>query len=393
MDDDEREMWEGMKPGSVALLNGPELTAAGRKLLARGLVELVQLTDESILPGMYGVRLKPSPVSTDEGTAGRPARDESIAKLVAGARGYIDAIVLGTAWNARETANEAAKLLDAAANALRSETASTPLSRCTCFDPCPEHDSEHDSDPAPAERPASEGSDTCIGGVHEWQGSVHAYGPGQLADHFRCRCGAMTAGDFRRIAHEPPANREMSIGGYTDQNIERMQRRLAAAERPQDAQRSAECRHEYRQPSDMGRCYSCDATGLPYAGAPRSEPAAGGDWKPGEREKVARLVGHAFAELMHGGPRSRWAGALEDAAVILGEYEREDGGEPAAGERGEVERLREVLTAVRDDAYQIGEECDEHHGTIGELEECPKCALARHIEAALQPKGSDSNGR
>jgi hypothetical protein len=62
-----------------------------------------------------------APASTE-----RPARDESIAKLVAGARGYVDAIVLGTAWNARETANEAAKLLGSAANLLRNAAAERP---------------------------------------------------------------------------------------------------------------------------------------------------------------------------------------------------------------------------------------------------------------------------
>lgn len=58
LDEDERSMWHACVRGNLALLNGPDLSATGHKLLARGIVELVQLPEDSILAGMYAVRKK-----------------------------------------------------------------------------------------------------------------------------------------------------------------------------------------------------------------------------------------------------------------------------------------------------------------------------------------------
>lgn len=56
---------------------------------------------------------------------------------------------------------------------------------------------------------------------------------------------------------------------------------------------------------------------------------------------------------------------------------------PATREGRADEGLRDVLVAVRDDAYQLGEECDEHNGKVGDFAECPACSLALRIDAAL----------
>ncbi len=51
--------------------------------------------------------------------------------------------------------------------------------------------------------------------------------------------------------------------------------------------------------------------------------------------------------------------------------------------RARVAELEAVLTAVRDDAYVLGEDCREHAGPIGAFDECPHCDLARKIDAAI----------
>jgi predicted nuclease with TOPRIM domain len=53
-------------------------------------------------------------------------------------------------------------------------------------------------------------------------------------------------------------------------------------------------------------------------------------------------------------------------------------------------RLHAVLQAVRDDAYELGEECDEHNGRVGELPACPCCALALKIDSALRGEADTS---
>ncbi len=65
--------------------------------------------------------------------------------------------------------------------------------------------------------------------------------------------------------------------------------------------------------------------------------------------------------------------------------------EAVAALRRERDELRATLTAVRDDAYVIGEECDEHNGTIGQRPAtgCPTCAMAWRVHAALNPAGDD----
>lgn len=56
-----------------------------------------------------------------------------------------------------------------------------------------------------------------------------------------------------------------------------------------------------------------------------------------------------------------------------------------ADERIRADLVRAVLVQVRDDAYVLGEECDEHNGKVGDLPECPACALAIAIDQALRP--------
>lgn len=71
------------------------------------------------------------------------------------------------------------------------------------------------------------------------------------------------------------------------------------------------------------------------------------EWRAGEREAVARCVGHALAELMHGGPRARWQASLEEAAVMLGELEREpDGTAPERAPKGNDDEGMDDLDAA-----------------------------------------------
>jgi len=323
------------------------------------------------------------------------------------------------------------------------------------------YDSEHGYAPAPAERP----------------GPLNV--PGRLGE-------AIAALTLARIESPEP-----DCDAYIAKALRELNA-LAAAERPQDAPRSAARDESGPAPGWMvgeladstaekrvivsrapggRRCKTWDEAyavtwalyDAEHGGAPRSEPAAGGDekvsairldaaylrasWRNRPAEQVDAVLQRiedglgdmgigepaAGGDLKCEGFAARWCARCGNCTCTMeeweqGEYARhcplhgrdtahapDDDGEPAAGERGEVEReaaaLRRIEAEgvyVEHDAQFTGPDGDRWMMSDatrsafghGKTPSAALAALDREVQlrrhqaqlAALQPKGSDSDG-